>query len=151
MAVADAVGQLTGREPTEQQVDAVAKSTPRKGGPGPIWIPPGNTDIRDLPALFAHYWIKSENTQTTLDALEHDLSTTRKVIVLLNAETIWSRPGKRDVANHFVVVTGIDTKAGMVHLNDSGVPNGQDEQIPIATFERARAPNRNSAIVTKPW
>jgi len=27
--------------------------------------------------------------------------------------------------------------------------NGRDEQVPIATFEQAWAPNHNSAIVTK--
>ena len=82
-------------------------------------------------------------------ALEQDLAEKRGIIVLLNAETIWNRPGKRNAANHFVVVTGIDPKAGVVHLNDSGVMNGRDEQVPIATFEQAWAPNHNSAIVTK--
>jgi hypothetical protein len=36
-----------------------------------------------------------------------------------------------------------------VHLNDSGVLSGPDEQVPIPTFERAWAPNHNSAIVTR--
>jgi hypothetical protein len=151
VAVADVVGELTGREPTEQQVDAAAQSTPRNDGTGPIWAPPGTTNIRDLPVLFAYYWIKSENLRTTTDALERDLAANRKIIVLLNAETIWNRPGRRDLANHFVVVTGIDTKAGVVHLNDSGIPNGRDEQVPVATFERAWATYHNSAIVTKWW
>jgi hypothetical protein len=48
-----------------------------------------------------------------------------------------------------VVVTGIDTKAGVVHLNDSGIKTGRDEQVPLATFEQAWAPNHNSAVVTK--
>jgi hypothetical protein len=43
----------------------------------------------------------------------------------------------------------MEPRAGVVHLNDSGVTNGRDEQVPIATFEQAWAPNRNSAIVTK--
>ena len=73
----------------------------------------------------------------------------RKAIVILNAETIWNRPGKRSSGNHFVVVTGIDSRSGVVHLNDSGVETGGDEQVPLATFERAWAPNRNSAIVTR--
>ena len=99
--------------------------------------------------LLAHYRIKADNIQTSINALEQDLTEKRRVIVLLNAETIWNRPGKRNTANHFVVVTGIDPKAGVVHLNDSGVMNGRDEQVPIATFEQAWAPNHNSAIVTK--
>ncbi|MGA7133920.1 MAG: C39 family peptidase [Mycobacterium sp.] len=149
MAVADLVGQITGHEPTEQQITALAKSTPSTAGAGSIWDLPANTDIRDLPVLLAHYRIKADNIQTSINALEQDLAEKRGVIVLLNAETIWNRPGKRNAANHFVVVTGIDAKAGAVHLNDSGIVSGRDEQVPIATFEQAWAPNHNSAIVTK--
>ena len=149
MAVADVVGQITGHEPAEPRITALAESTPSTVGPGPIWNPPANTDIRDLPVLLAHYKIKADNIQTNISALEQDLAERRKVIVILNAETIWNRPGKRDNANHFVVVTGIDPKAGVVHLNDSGIMGGRDEQVPITTFEQAWAPNYNSAIVTK--
>ena len=149
MAVADVVGQITGHEPTEQQITALAKGTPSTAGAGSIWDLPANTDIRDLPVLLAHYRIKADNIQTSINALEQDLAEKRGVIVLLNAETIWNRPGKRNTANHFVVVTGIDANAGVVHLNDSGIMNGRDEQVPIATFEQAWTPNHNSAIVTK--
>jgi hypothetical protein len=149
MAVADVVGQITGREPTEQQITALAEGTPSTAGPGPIWRPSGSTDIRNLPVLLWHYWINAENIQTTTSALEQDLAEKRKIVVILSAETIWNRPGKRDLANHFVVVIGIDTKAGVVHLNDSGIKTGRDERVPIATFERAWAPNHNSAVVTK--
>jgi hypothetical protein len=149
MAVADVVGEITGRQPTERQITTVAENTLGATGSGPIWHPPGNTDIRDLPLLLWHYWIRADNIQTNTSALQQDLAQQRKVIALVNAETIWNRPGNREVANHFVVVTGIDTKAGVVHLNDSGIPDGRDEQVPIATFERAWAPNYNSAVVTK--
>jgi hypothetical protein len=149
MAVADVVGQITRDEPTEQQITALAKSTPSTAAAGSIWNLPANTDIRDLPVLLAHYRIKADNIQTSINALEQDLAEKRGVIVILNAETIWNRPGKRNAANHFVVVTGIDAKAGVVHLNDSGIVSGRDEQVPINTFEQAWAPNHNSAIVTK--
>ncbi|BBY20742.1 hypothetical protein [Mycobacterium stomatepiae] len=149
IAAADVVGELTGRQPTERQITAVAENTAGATGSRPIWTPPGNTDIRDLPLLLWHYWVRADNIQTNIVALQQDLAEKRKVIALVNAETIWNRPGNRDVANHFVVVTGIDTKAGVVHLNDSGIDTGRDEQIPIATFERAWAPNRNSAVVTR--
>jgi hypothetical protein len=148
MAVADVVGQITGQEPAEQRITALAESTPSTARPGPIWNLPAGTDIRDLPVLLAHYGIKADNVQTNIGPLERDLADRRGVIVILNAETIWNRPGKRNVANHFVVVTGIDPKAGVVHLNDSGIPNGRDAQVPIATFAQAWAPNHNSAIVT---
>lgn len=149
MAVADVVGQMTGHQPTEQQMIVLAENTPSATGRGPIWKPMGNTDIADLPVLLWHYWIRAENIQTDTVALARKLAEHHKVIVILNAETIWNRPGKRNSANHFVVVTGIDSKTGVVHLNDSGISTGRDEQVPIATFERAWAPNYNSAIVTK--
>ena len=116
---------------------------------GPIWNLTADTDIRDLPVLLAQYRIKADNIQTSIAELEHDLAERRRAIVIVNAETIWNRPGNRDAANHFVVVTGIDPRAGVVHLNDSGVPSGRDEQVRIATFEQAWAPNHNSAVVTR--
>jgi hypothetical protein len=149
MAVADVVGQVTGREPTEQQIITLAENTSSTAGHGPIWKPPGATDIRDLPVLLWHYWIRAENIQSNTNALARKLGENRKVIVILNAETIWNQPGKRDSGNHFVVVTGIDSRAGVVHLNDSGINTGRDEKVPIATFEQAWAPNYNSAIATK--
>jgi hypothetical protein len=149
MAVADVVGQITGLEPTEQQVTALAENTPSTAGPGPIWKPPGTTDIRDLPVLLWHYGINADNIQTNTAALTQKLGENRKAIVILNAETIWNRPGKRSSGNHFVVVTGIDSRSGVVHLNDSATNTGRDEQVPIATFEQAWALNYNSAIVTR--
>jgi hypothetical protein len=149
MAVADVVGELTGRQPNEGQITALAEGTPSTVKAGPIWQSPGNTNIRDLPVLLWHYWITADNVQISTAGLEQALVDKRKVIAIVNAETIQDRPGRRDSANHFVVVTGVDTKAGVVHLNDSGVETGRDEQVSLATFERAWAPNHNSAIVTR--
>ena len=148
LAVADVVGEITGNEPTELDVTLLAVSTPSAAGPGTIWGHDGNTNIRNLPILLAHYGIHADNVHPTTSALEQDLAAGRKAIVLLNAETIWNRPGQRKAADHFVVVTGIDAKAGVVHLNDSGIMNGGDEQIPIAAFEPAWATYHNSAVVT---
>ena len=148
MAVADAVGQITGHEPTEQQINSLAESTPSTAGPGPVWHPAGNADIRNLRVLLAHYGIHADNIQTTTSALLQDLSAGRIAIVLLDAKTIWNQPGKRNSGDHFVVVTGIDTKAAVVHFNDSGITTGRDEQVPIAAFEHAWATGHNSAVVT---
>jgi len=148
LAVADVVGEITGNEPTELDVTLLAVSTPSAAGPGTIWGHDGNTNIRNLPILLAHYGIHADNVHPTTSALEQDLAAGRKAIVLLNAETIWNRPGQRKAADHFVVVTGIDAKAGVVHLNDSGIMSGGDEQIPMAAFEPAWATYHNSAVVT---
>ena len=149
MAVADVVGQITGREPTEQQITSLAENTQSAARPGPIWKPPGTTDIRDLPVLLWHYGIRADNVQSNTNAIARKLGEGRRVIVILNAETIWNRPGKRNTGNHFVVVTGIDSRSGVVHLNDSAINTGRDEQVPIPTFEQAWAPNYNSAVVTQ--
>jgi hypothetical protein len=149
MAVADVVGQMTGREPSEEQITALAETTPGTAGTGPIWKPMGFTDIRDLPELLRHYGIEADNVQTDINSLKRKLGTGHRIIAILNAETIWNRPGKRDAGNHFVVVTGIDTRSGVVHLNDSAIATGRDEQVAIATFEEAWAPNYHSAIVTR--
>jgi len=149
MAAADVIGQITGHEPTEPQITAVAESIPSGYGPGPMYNPPGGTDYRNLPKLLAHYGIQSNVVGTDTSALEQDLAGNRKVIVLLNGETIWNQPGKRTYPDHFVVLTGIDTKAGVVHLNDSGLGTGRDEQVPIATFEQAWATSHDTAVVTK--
>jgi hypothetical protein len=149
LAVADVVGQIIGDEPAEERINALAESTPSAVRRGPIWNLTADTDIRDLPVLLALYRIKADNIQTNIDDLKHDLAERRRIIVIVNAETIWNRPGNRNTANHFVVVTGIDLTAGLVHLNDSGVANGRDEQVPISRFEQAWAPNHNSAVVTR--
>ena len=148
LAVADVVGELTGSEPTEVDVTSLAVSTPSTAGPGTVWGHDGNTNIRNLPVLLAHYGIHANNVKATTGALEQALGAGQKVIVLVNAETIWNRPGQRKSANHFVVVTGIDAGSGVVHLNDSGVANGSDEQVPLAVFEQAWATYHNSAVLT---
>ena len=149
MAVADVVGEITGHQPTEREIVALAERTPGAAGHGPIWQPMGFTDIRDLPILLSDYGITADNVQTDVDSLKRDLSAGRRVIAIVNAEIIWNRPTRSDFANHFVVVTGIDTRSGTVHLNDSAMRTGRDEKVTIATFERAWAPNHHSAIVTR--
>ena len=44
---------------------------------------------------------------------------------------------------------GHATTGGPPVPDASGVETGRDEQVPLATFERAWAPNHNSAIVTR--
>jgi hypothetical protein len=148
MAVADVVGQITGHEPTERQIASVAKNTPSITGAGAIYHRRGGTDISDLPVLLAHYGIQSSPGQPTIRGLEQDLAQGHKVIAAVNAETIWNTAGNRNVDNHVVVVTGVDTKADVVHLNDSGIRSGRDEQVSLTTFEKAWATSDNLAVVT---
>ena len=172
MAVADVVGELTGVKPSEDDVIAVAASTPSsKLGSPPIYtLPPDpNTPadgtvvrkdqlpvIRDVPALLAHYGVGSFLTDDAIAAgggpptgvtgLAEALGSGRKVIVSLNGETIWNKPGDRSVHDHDVVVTGFDPVAGVVHLNDSATP-GPDSQVGIDIFDAAWKTSDHSMVV----
>ncbi len=149
MAVADVVGQITGHEPSEAEITATAATIPSVSHPGPIYRPSGKTKNPDLPVLLAHYGVQAAAVHPNIDALERELDQGHKVIVGLNDKTIWNRPGDHSQENHFVVVIGIDTKAGVVHLNDSGIRGGRDEQVSIATFLQAWATSGNFAVVTR--
>ena len=148
MAVADVLGQISGHEPTEGEITAAAGNIPSVSHPGPIYRPSSKTKNSDLRVLLAHYGVKSAAVHTNTGALAQDLDQGHKVIVGLNDKTIWNKPGDRTQENHFVVVTGIDTQAGVVHLNDSGSKAGRDEQVWIATFEQAWKTSDYFAVVT---
>ncbi len=169
-AIADVIGELTGHRPTEQAVIRVARSTPSTVNSGPIYTKPkghklgDGTAFDDEPALLAHYGIQAVSTDersaansgvpTGPKALEQDLAKGRKVIAGVNSEMIWREPvedktpdGKPE-ANHAVVVTGVDTAAGIVHLNDSGSEAGRDERVPIDIFAAAWATSGDQMTVT---
>jgi hypothetical protein len=149
MAVADVIGQITGNQPSEDQIDGAAENIPSANHAGSIYAPAERTSNHDLPVLLAHYGIQSDAVTTNLDALERALDDGRKVIAGVNSKTLWNRPGDRSVENHFVVVTGIDTQARVVHVNDSGVRGGRDEQVSIDTFEQSWNTSDNFAVITK--
>lgn len=149
MAVADIVGQITGRQPSEDEIDAMAAKTPSGTHPGPIYTPTSRTSNPDLAVLLGRYGIQAGSYHSNLDLIEQDLDHGRKVIAGVNDKTLWNLPGNRGVENHFVLVTGIDTNSKLAHLNDSGVAGGRDEQVSIATFESAWATSDRFAVVTK--
>jgi hypothetical protein len=170
MAVADVVGELTGHQPSEQTIVKVAQSTPSTVHSGPIYTKPkkrkpgSGTSFEDEPALLAHYGIHAVDTDkesaaktgvpTGMKALEQDLAKGRKVIVAVNSELIWREPVEDKTpdgepeSNHAVVVTGVDTASGMVHLNDSGIEDGRDEQVPVDIFVRSWATSDDEMTVT---
>ena len=149
MAVADVIGEVTGREPSEQEIDSTAENTPSPFMPGGlVWHPGASSEIRDLPTLLAKYGIGARAIQTNINGLERELARGHKVIAAVNASILRSAPGQRTVVDHFVVVTGIDTDANVVHVNDSGIDVGADEQVSMAAFENSWAISNNHAVVT---
>ena len=171
MSVADVVGEITGDQPSEHAIVKLAQSTPSAVHSGPIYTKPGKrhhgegTSFDDEPVLLKHYGIDSVSTDkdstatpgepTGMKALEHDLAKGHKVIVGVNAELVWGQPVEdKDSngdpeSNHAVAVTGVDTKAGVVHLNDPGSEDGQDEQVPIDTFVKSWNTSDDQMTVTK--
>lgn len=154
MSVADVVGQLTGNLPSEEDIVGLAANTPSPNHPGSIYLPPANlddpntgqgTEADDLPVLLSHFGIDADLTSdddcadlpTGMTALEDDLAAGKRVIAFVNSETIWDADGDRSGSDHALVVTAVDTAKGIVHLNDSGTGDGCDEQVPVATFEKA--------------
>jgi hypothetical protein len=152
MAITDVVGQLTGREPSQIGIELRGIFTKSEVHRGNIYLFDG-TSPEDMVVLLQKYGIQSNlTTGNTMGALEQDLAGGHKVIAALNAETIWNYPpgqGQRTNADHAVVVTGVDTRNNIVHLNDSGTPKGRNEQISMATFTQAWATSQNLLIVTQ--
>lgn len=150
MAVADVVGQVTGKEPSQVGIELRGVFTRSEVHHGGVYLFDG-TSPQDMVLLLSKYGVQSQlTTGNTLPGMEQDLAAGRKVIAAINAETIWNYPqgkGQRTNADHAVVVTGVDTRNNVVHLNDSGTPNGRDELIPLATFTRAWATSNNLLIV----
>ncbi len=149
MAVADVVGQITGQEPPQAGIQLRGMFTKSAAHTGTVYHFDG-TSPEDLVVLLQQFGIASQiTTGNTMPTIEQDLATGHKVIAALNAETIWNTDsGDRGAADHAVVVTGVDTRTDLVHLNDSGIPTGRDEQIPLATFTQAWATSNNQLIVT---
>jgi len=166
MAVATVVGLTTGTAPTEQEIIAVASSIPSPDGSGtPIYTPPdpnnansdNGTSSDDQVLLLKHYGINATATDddlapqvglpTGIPALVGYLDNGRKLIVGVNAETIWSEEGGYTDDNHSVVVSGVDPDLGIVYLSDSGTEDGDGEQIPIDVFESAWSAGAHDLIV----
>ncbi|BAX93605.1 hypothetical protein MSG_03472 [Mycobacterium shigaense] len=144
VSVASVVGQVTGHMPSEQEVIDLAKNTPSVRGDGRTVYEDENgrgVITRDLPPLLLHYGIHSTissdaQNDAALTKLEGILGSGHAVMVGVHAKTLrdGSPPGKDD---HEIVVTGIDATNRVAHLNDSGVENGRDLQVPIPQFMSA--------------
>lgn len=155
MSVADIVGQLTGDRPTEAQVLLKAEQTASEMNPGTkIYTPnTGGISVGDLPVLFKQYGIKAVESDTSgpeatgLNALENYLGSGRKVIAYVNSAIIWDTSDQRTAADHFVVVTGVDTGKNVVHLNDPGADEA-NTKIKVPTFMKAWDTSNDSIIVT---
>ncbi len=97
--------------------------------------------------MLHHYGVSSElHGNGTINQLENDLKQGKMVICAVNTQMAATpdattaqiqQAGLPTSVDHVLVVTGIDSKTGMVYLNDPGVPHGGAEELTIAQFERA--------------
>ncbi|MHA7649919.1 C39 family peptidase [Mycobacterium sp. ML4] len=164
MAVADVIGELTGRQPSEDEIIAVAVRLGSRVHAGPVYRSGYGTDPADIPVLLAQYGIYGvatslDDAATGLDsgmeALERYLDGGHKVIAGVNAEMIWGLPVQtkdnrgNPASDHAVVVTGVDLVNGTVHLNDSASPSGPDEIVSLEVFGRSWATGNDEMVVTR--
>ncbi len=162
LAVADVVGEITGNQPTEEQMVTLSENTPSGTNPGPIYAPRndpshtngnGGVEMADLVVLLDHFGIKSgmnwaAHLETTgIPALQQYLSNDRKIIAWVNSAVIWNTSDQRTKADHYLVVTGVDTNNQLVDLNDPGVDHA-DERVPTTTFMNAWQTGEESIVVT---
>jgi hypothetical protein len=173
MSTADVIGELTGVQVSEQAIIDKAQWTPSVVHPGSIYTKPADTtdpnsgmgaNMADIPTLLAQYKVRAaitdkddaaeSGTPSGMAGIERALGGGHKVIVSLNAELIWHQPveekdknGKPE-SDHSVVVTGVDTANEIVHLNDSGTPDGRDEQVPIKIFVEAWDASNELMVIT---
>ena len=156
MAVSDVVGEISGHSPSEGEVAGAAGNIPSLAHSGPIYSG-GRTSNKDLVPLLENYGIQANALHPSINTLIQRLDQRRKIIVGVNdkilwnvpVDILWNVPSDRSRENHFVVVTGIDTKANVVHVNDSGIEAGRDEQVSLATFEEAWNTSDNFAVITR--
>jgi hypothetical protein len=173
MASADVIGQVTGKEPSEEAIIKKAQQTPSTIHPGSIYITPADTKnpnsgqgtmFADVPTLLKQYKVDALITNRQyagedgipggIRGIEQELGTGHKVIVSVNGEIIWNVPVEtkdktgQPLGDHAVVVTGVDAGFNIVHLNDSGDPKGRDAQIPMSLFLKAWDASNELMVVT---
>ncbi len=170
MSADDLIAQVTGVDVSEaditahaEQMQSTVATDPLTGQPMQLYTPGAGTDFHDTPALLADYGVASTFTDdstvqsggepTGMDALETQLASGHQVIASVDAETIWNSLGiasqpDSGSADHAVVVTGVDADNGLVYLNDTGVPNGAAEAVPISVFEQAWATSQHAMVTT---
>lgn len=177
MSTAMAIGQLTGKTPTEPQIVFEALNTESVSEPGrPMYLGlKSNIGITNLDALtlLKNHGIGSHEQgypgqpDVALQVVKDALADPNKaVMVTVDAHYIWDRLEPQDqppkeLANqtdHMVVVIGVDTTTNTVYLNDPGMssinpatkkPWGQNMAVPLNVFMPAwSAGSYNTTVAT---
>jgi hypothetical protein len=170
-SIADVINEQTGTNLTDEQLVQEASSTPSTlatdpltGQPLPMYDPQnGGTCLQDAPALLAAHGVDASYTDdsvagqagypaTGMDALQNEMQAGHPVLVAVDGPKIWAAIGQPDPdgdpnkADHVVQVTGIDTTNDIVYLNDTGIPDGAGEAVPMSVFEQAWALSNHAMV-----
>ncbi|NLX96000.1 MAG: hypothetical protein GXY83_07475 [Rhodopirellula sp.] len=122
------------------------------------WLTDAGTSMEDLGRLLEHYGIDAHQVVGGgVESLMSELVQGRAVIVAVDADELWNPESAsldafgQDVANHAVVVTGLDLSdpdQPRVHINDPGDPDGAGKAYPLEQFLDAWADSGNAYVAT---
>jgi hypothetical protein len=150
-SVRKAVDMVEGRSVVSQKaIDLYAEALG-------IFSPSVGTSSAWASDLISHYGatFSGPSAMSSL-RLDTDLAKGAAVIVLVNAETLWTPQGytvadpQTTLADHAVVVEAVNKSTGAVTLSDGGIPTGENEVVSWALFSKAWATSGYSAtVVTK--
>lgn len=148
---------LTGTDISEKELQTIGKEHE--------WYLPGLgmplDHVGKLIETFGHE--VQPYSHASLMNLEHELLASHKIIVGVNAESIWRTPQADSQplnafpgipgqsTDHVVEVIGInlsDPAHPMVILNDPGFPEGRGAEIPIDVFSKAWSASDNFMVTT---
>jgi len=101
-------------------------------------------------AIFHEVGIPAEAGFGDLAALEAHLEAGFSIIVAVDSGELWMGEAQEDmVADHALVVTGIDHERGTVLLSDPGTPGGNLAEYPIGLFDNAWGDSQHAWIVVE--
>lgn len=145
-AVGQIVAQYTGATITDpQQMVDRAIELGLMGDPGE-----GMT-LPNIEKLLEDQGVPCTLTSSSLDDLRAKLDDGYGVIAMVDSGEIWhpdQETDDADLADHVLVVAGIDDERGVVILSDPGVPNGDQLEVPIDQFDDAWADSEHQMVVT---
>lgn len=147
-SIAQVVSEYTGMNFTDEQafVDIANELGAFVVGPDGV---PGLT-LDSGVAILHEVGIPAVSGFGDLASLEAHLDAGYSIIVAVDSGELWTGEAQEDlVADHALVVTGIDHERGTVLLSDPGTPGGNLAEYPLGLFENAWADSDHSWILVE--
>lgn len=145
-ALAQVVTEFTGEPVTDLGVAAVAEQLGHfeaaGGGDDGFSGMTSQGALATLEAMGVPAHIEYAPETDPFSALAAHIDAGRDVVIALDSQELWysadddAADGASD-DNHVVVVTGVDTEAGVAYLNDPGDPAGRAVEVPLDELAEA--------------